>query len=493
MTKIFCASSIVIFGGTGDLATKKLIPALCRLKAADLLIEDFHIFVTGRSPLKTQEFIERFLNQQQEAISADKTYQKGFNSLKEKIKYIQADPSSPDESKNFMNRLKKQESLNAPAKLFYLAVPPGSMGKFIELIKPFTLSNQDKACPVRVLIEKPFGSNLETAKELNHQFLEVFDEDQILRIDHYLGKEAVQNILFLRFANVFFEPVWNNKFIDNVQITFAEKIGIENRATYFDKIGILRDVLQNHLLQVLCLVAMEPPLTNETCNLYLEKNKVLKAIRKMKPEQVATETVRAQYTGNTVDNKSLKGYLQEKDVPENSSCETYAACRLFIDNWRWSGVPFYLRAGKRMAKKTTEICINFKTLPHSIFKDINTDIAANRLIIKIQPNEGISLKVNSMPPGMNPSLRDVDLHFSYENEFGSYRPDAYERLLLDALRANSSLFLRNSEIEESWKFVDPIIESWQSPDSQSVYKYKAGTMGPKEADELLARHGHKWF
>ncbi|MGM0601261.1 MAG: glucose-6-phosphate dehydrogenase [Candidatus Rifleibacteriota bacterium] len=493
MTKIFCASSIVIFGGTGDLATKKLIPALCRLQSADLLIKDFHIFVTGRSPLTTQEFIDRFSAKQEESLASDETYQKGFDSLKSKIKYIQADPTMPDESKNFMNKLKKLEHSNAPAKLFYLAVPPGSMGKFIELIKPFTLANQNKACPVRVLIEKPFGSNLKTAKELNRQLLEVFDEDQIFRIDHYLGKEAVQNILFMRFANIFFEPVWNNKFVDNVQITFAEKIGIDSRAAYFDKIGILRDVVQNHLLQVLCLVALEPPLSNETCNLYFEKNKVLKALRKIKPEQVTTETVRAQYTGNIIEKNKINGYFEEEDIPGDSTTETYAACRLFIDNWRWSGVPFYLRAGKRLAKKTTEICVNFKTLPHSIFKDIEAEIAGNRLIIKIQPDEGITLKVNSKPPGMEPSLKDVDLHFSYESEFGSYRPDAYERLLLDALRGNSALFLRNSEIEESWKFIDPIIESWQSNNSQPVYKYKAGTMGPSQADELLARHGHKWY
>ncbi|GAB4273501.1 MAG: glucose-6-phosphate dehydrogenase [Candidatus Rifleibacteriota bacterium] len=493
MTNFFCASSIVIFGGTGDLASRKLIPALCRLQYAKLLINDFHIFVTGRSEKTSEAFLADFAKRQQRAMADDQAFKEGFEQLKNRIIYIKADPDTSDAANDFKSRLESNEKEAAPARLFYLAVPPDSMHKFIELIKPFSEKNKGSGCPVRILVEKPFGHNLQTAIELNNRLLASFSEEQILRIDHYLGKEAVQNILFMRFANIFFEPLWNNQYIDNVQISFAESIGIGNRAEYFDKTGILRDVVQNHLLQVLCLVAMEPPLSNRPEHIRIEKTKVLKAIRKYSVDQVPEEVIRARYISSTIKNVKVNSYLEESGVASNSSTETYAACRLLVDNWRWSGVPFYLRAGKRLDKNLTEICINFKRLPHSIFSDQSPTILANRLYIRIQPNEGITIKINSKPPGMDLRVTDVELKFSYEEEFGSYRPDAYERLLQDSLQGNSALFISSQEIEEAWKIIDPIIEAWKTNKSIPIHEYPAGSEGPIEALELLAKHGHCWF
>jgi glucose-6-phosphate 1-dehydrogenase len=488
---IFCASSIVIFGGTGDLSTRKLIPALCRLESANLLINDFHIFVTGRSAISNDDFLTKFIKKQQKNIDKDEAFKKGLQSLKKRIIYLQADPQAENADQYFKKSLEEKESQAAPARLFYLAVPPDSMESFISLIKPFSEKNKNTGCPVRILVEKPFGHDLQSSIAFNQKLLGNFSENQIFRIDHYLGKEAVQNLLFMRFANTFFEPVWNNQFVDNVQISFSEEIGIGARANYFDATGILCDVVQNHLLQVLSMVAMEPPISSEPQNIHIEKNKVLKAIRKFKTEEVLQNTVRAQYTGNK--DSSVNSYLEEAGVKKNSKTETFAACRLFIDNWRWHGVPFYLRAGKRLEKNRTEICICFKELPHSIFKEIGSALAANRLYIRIQPDESITLKLNTKTPGMDMKMANVNLRFSYETEFGSYRPDAYERLLLDALKGNSALFLSNSEIEEAWKFIDPIIEVWKKEDSQPVHTYEAGSNGPQAAFDLLERHGHRWL
>lgn len=430
---------------------------------------------------------------QREAIlfKKDAGFARGFNELKSRIRYLRANPAMANEPEDFKRRLQEAEPLAAPARLFYLAVPPNSMQSFIKLIKPFSEANDNSQCPERVLVEKPFGQDLATAKQLNQSLLAVFSENQILRIDHYLGKEAVQNILFMRFANTFFEPLWNNRFIDNIQISFSENIGIGSRAGYFDQAGILRDVVQNHLLQVLCMVAMEPPLSHKPADLHLEKNKVLKALRKYRPEEVAIETVRAEYSSGEVNKVKGSGYLEENGVRPASKTETYAACRVFVDNWRWGGMPFYLQAGKRLEQNVTEIVVSFKPIPHSIFKEYSGKIEPNRLHIRIQPNEGIVLKVNSKPPGMQMQMSDVGLKFSYAAEFGDYRPDAYERLLLDALNGDSALFLSNSEIEESWKFIDPIIEAWQSG-TQPVYRYPSGSQGPDEAKALLAKHGHYW-
>lgn len=489
--KPFCAASIVIFGGTGDLAGRKLIPALCRLNDAGLLPFDFHVFVTGRSDMTSSAFIENFTRRESELLKKDQRFARGFEGLQSRIRYLRANPGLRNEPEDFRRRLQAEEPMAAPARLFYLAVPPTSMESFISLIKPFSDCRVDNECPERVLVEKPFGSDLESARELNEKLLQTFSEDQILRIDHYLGKEAVQNILFMRFANLFFEPVWNNRFISNIQISFAESIGIEGRAGYFDQTGILRDVMQNHLLQVLCMVAMEPPLSNRPGDLHLEKNKVLKALRKYKLEEIAAETVRGQYEAGTVNGSPACGYLEENGVKPLSKTETYAACRLFIDNWRWSGVPFYLQAGKRLAQNMTEIVVNFKPVPHSIFPAFASSLEPNRLYIRIQPDEGITLQLNSKPPGMGLQVTDVGLRFSYEAEFGDYRPDAYERLLLDSLQGDSALFLSNSEIEESWKFIDPIINGWQKYD-QKIHPYPSGSHGPRAACELLEKHGHRW-
>lgn len=486
-----CASSIVIFGGTGDLASRKLLPALCRLNHAGLLPDDFHIFVTGRNDMTDQEFLTAFSEREKKLFATDTRFSEGFKELVKKIRYLRADPSRENEAEYFFRTVSEKEPMAAPARLFYLAVPPDSMESFISLIKPFSENNTEKNCPPRILVEKPFGHDLESARRLNKSFLESFEESQILRIDHYLGKETVQNILFMRFANLFFEPVWNNRFIENVQITFSETIGIGKRAGYFDQTGILRDVVQNHLLQVLAMVALEPPLSHRPQDLHLEKNKVLKALKKYSEEEVPHETVRARYSAGLSDGIMIPGYLEEAGVNNDSQTETYAACRVFIENWRWAGVPFYLRAGKRLDRNITEICISFKPVPHSIFPMYAGKVEPNRLYIRIQPNEGITLQLNSKPPGMKLAVTDVGLKFSYDSTFGDYRPDAYERLLLDALHGDSSLFLSNSEIEESWKFIDPIINSWNHF-RQPLFEYQAGSSGPSEACGLLQKLGHQW-
>lgn len=486
-SNFFCASSIVIFGGTGDLATRKLIPALARLNSASLLPKNFHLFPTGRSRLSKEQFIEKFINSQQKIMAEDSNFTAGFANLKDRIHYIQVEPGSSKATEDFSAKLRQLEPAEAPARLFYLAVPPSSIDAFARLVKHLSDQTTNEQCQKRILVEKPFGENLESSVLLNKSLTQAFDEDQILRIDHYLGKEAVQNIMVMRFANTFFEPVWNNHYIDNVQITFSEAIGIDKRADYFDKTGILKDVVQNHLLQVLCMVAMEPPLSHTPEDIRLEKSKILKAIRKLRPEEVATETIRARYKAGN----KMKGYLEEPGVDQSSLTETYAACRLFIDNWRWGTVPFYLRAGKRLDKNMTEICVSFKKLPHNIFANSTLSIAPNRLYIRIQPDEGIKLLLNSKPPGMSMQVTDVGMRFSYAEEFGDYRPDAYERLLLDALKSDNSLFISNAEIEESWKFIDPIIQGWNKY-NQPLYEYEAGSAGPDQACELLRQHQHEW-
>jgi glucose-6-phosphate 1-dehydrogenase len=485
----FCASSIVIYGGTGDLTTRKLLPALCKLNSAQLLDENFQVIITGRKNLTSEEYKEQFEKKIPSKIKQDLNFKKGFEDLKSKIFYIQANPDEETSSNDFAKQLTKLSNNYEHPRLFYLALPPKQIVNYIDFTKPLIRENKNLD---RIIVEKPFGNNLETSKKLNQKLLSVFANEDILRIDHYLGKEAVQNILFLRFANTFFEPVWNNRFIENIQISFSEKIGIGTRAGYFEGVGILRDVVQNHLLQVLCLVAMEAPLSHQYKDIHLEKRKILKALRPIPVSQVAQETVRAQYEASTIDGKPIKSYIEENNIPNSSRTETYAAFRAYIDTWRWSGVPFYLRAGKRLANNMTEICVNFKPVSHNIFKSLKGSMDSNRLYIRIQPDEGITLQLNSKPPGMNLKVKDVGLKFSYEDTFGSFRPDAYERLLLDALSGNSNLFIDNDEIEHAWKFIDPIVEAWYEHNTQPMEKYPAGSHGPGAACKLLGKLDHQW-
>ncbi|RCK81501.1 MAG: Glucose-6-phosphate 1-dehydrogenase [Candidatus Ozemobacter sibiricus] len=491
-----CTSSLVICGGTGDLARRKLIPALARLQAAGALPADLHVVLTGRRPLPREDLIRHL--QEGAGATTDPLPRRGLEALYERFHYVPLDPNTPGASGPFAEALQAIEGKGAaPARLFYLAIPPEQIGAFLTVLAPFLARDRQTSCPARLLIEKPFGTDLASARVLHRRLQEVADESQILRIDHYLGKEAVQNILALRFANVMFEPVWNRQFIDHVQISFAETIGVGTRAAYFDRTGILRDVVQNHLLQVLCLTAMEPPLSHRPTCIRIEKKKVLAALRPIAAADTPTQTCRGRYARRQRgDGPPLPGYLEEPGIAPDSTTETYAALRVWIDTWRWSGIPFYLRAGKRLSTSLTEIAIIFKEVPGHIFPPEvatgRTTIAPDVLVIRVQPDEGIHLTVQSKVPGMEFRLAPVDLDFSYQESFATYRPDAYERLLLDALHDDDGLFLQHDEIEAAWAFIDPIREGWAREAPARLEEYEAGTEGPAGAAALLAADHRHW-
>ena len=369
------------------------------------------------------------------------------------------------------------------------------MKRFLESsLLPGLLQQSPDLGDSRVIVEKPFGNDLPSAQKLNAVLLECMSEDQIYRIDHYLGKETVQNLLVFRFANGIFEPIWNHKYIEHVEISVAESIGVGSRAGYFDKVGILRDIVQNHALQLLCLTALEPPVTFDGNSVRDEKVKVLRSIKRFEGSDFRSKVLRGRYQSGSVAGEKVQGYLAEPGVDQNSTTETYTAMCFELDNWRWAGVPFFLRAGKRLAKRVTEISVHFRTVPHLLFKEMGLGaIEANILAFQIQPDEGISLKIGSKPPGPEVRVQRVNMEFSYGSSFGIDPPDAYERLLLDGMRGDPTLFTRNDEIEEAWSLVDPILRAWEADSSQSlpVYGYESGSWGPLAAEELLAEQASK--
>jgi glucose-6-phosphate 1-dehydrogenase len=371
-------------------------------------------------------------------------------------------------------------------RIFYLSTAPSFFSLIVEKLGEHGLDRHDEA-DVRVVIEKPFGTRLAEAQELNREVLSVLDESQVYRIDHYLGKETVQNVLAFRFANGLFEPIWNRNYIDYVQITAAEDIGIGRRAGYYDSSGALRDLVQNHMLQLLSLLCMEPPVTFDADEVRDEKVKVLHAVAP--PPQDAV--VRARYTAGMAEGKEAVGYLDEDDVPDDSSTETYVALRLEVDNWRWAGVPIYLRTGKRLARKVTEIAVTLKPVPHLAFQvDGSVGVQPNQLILTVQPNEGVSLSLGAKIPGTRMRIRPVNMEFLYGTSFLSQSPEAYERLIMDAMRGDPTLFTRDDEVEAQWRIIDPILESWEQDDTP-LATYPAGSPGPSEADAILAS-GHRW-
>ncbi len=386
--------------------------------------------------------------------------------------------------------------------MFYLATPPTLDTEIIQQLGKSGLShpvrpngnngNGHKSW-TRIITEKPFGRDLASAHKLNSVLARSFQENQIFRIDHYMGKETVQNILAFRFANGIFEPLWNQKYIDHVQILVAESIGIGSRSEYYEESGAIRDMVQNHIMQVLCLTAMEAPVAFDADAIRDEKVKVMRAIPLFTPEEVKQRTVRGQYTAGTSDGQPQVGYREEKGVNPNSTTETYVALKLFIENWRWADVPFYIRTGKALPKRSTEMTIQFKRVPHQLYKPSETTgLVPNRLTLRIQPDEGMSLKFAAKVPGAARHLSDVDMNFSYSNAFGIELPDAYERLIADCITGDSTLFIRRDEVETSWRIIDSITSVWQHMSADSVYPYKAGTWGPPEANELIEKDGHEW-
>jgi glucose-6-phosphate 1-dehydrogenase len=478
-------TTLVIFGGTGDLARRKLLPAVYNLAHEGALPERFNLIASSRSDIPHDDYRDMA----REAIAAHSRRQPDpqvLDKLLERVRYV---PGTFDDDaiyEHLDGELRRfDEEAGIPFnRVFYLSTAPQFFPVIVGKLGEHGLQRHEGS-DVRVVIEKPFGTRREEALELNRQVLSVLDESQVFRIDHYLGKETVQNMLAFRFANGMFEPIWNRNYIDYVQITAAEDLGVGTRAGYYDHAGALRDLVQNHMLQLLTLLCMEPPVTFSADDVRDEKVKVLHAIQPPKA------TVRAQYTAGMAEGKEVPGYLEEEGVADDSRTETYAALRLRVDNWRWAGVPIYLRTGKRLARKVTEIAVVLKPVPHLAFEAAGSvGVQPNQLVMAVQPNEGVSLSLGAKIPGARMRIRPVNMEFLYGTAFLSQSPEAYERLLLDAMRGDATLFTRDDEVAEQWRIIDPILERWSSEDGR-LPTYPAGSAGPQEANDLLA-DGQRW-
>ncbi len=479
------ATVLVIFGATGDLAKRKLLPALYNLAHEGALPEHFALIGNARSELSDEEFrasavasVREFSRREPDETVLDKLFADA--------RYVSGSFGDDEVFESLATILPELDeragvTLN---RCFYLSTAPEFFPVIVKQLGAHDLGEPADA-EARVIIEKPFGTRLQEARELNETVLSVFEERQVFRIDHYLGKETVQNVLALRFANGMFEPLWNRNYIDHVQITASEDIGIGTRAGYYDNAGALRDLVQNHMLQLLTLLCMEPPVDFSADEVRNEKVKVLRAIHAPTEDEVADMTVRGQYTAGNVAGVDVPGYLDEDGVPEDSHTETFAALRLEVDNWRWAGVPMVLRTGKSLARKVTEIAVTLKPVPHIAFTGEGSQgVRPNVLVLTVQPNEGVSLAIGAKIPGTRMAIRQVQMEFLYGSAFLSQSPEAYERLILDAMRGDATLFTRNDEVEAQWNIIDPIIAAWQRT-TEPPARYEAGSQGPAEAQTLL--------
>ena len=476
---------LVIFGATGDLTKRKLVPSLMGLSKDGVLPSTFAVVGFARRPWTDASFRDVLAEGVEQFGRPDTTAH--FDEHKDAFVYHQSDFSDADGYLRLKERLDEIDRARGTAgnRIFYLATPPSAYSSILQNLSSSGLSTERDGSFARVIVEKPFGRDLETAAALNRQVNAAFEERQVFRIDHYLGKETVQNILALRFANGIFEPLWNEKFVDHVQITVAESIGVGTRGGYFEESGVIRDMIQNHLMQILTLVAMEPPAAMTADAVRDEKVKVLKAIRTFAPDEVARATVRAQYTGGSFRGEDVNGYKDEGGVAADSATETYAAVRLRIDNWRWARTPFFLRSAKRMPRRVTEVAIHFKDPPHALFGEDKSP-TPNILLLRIQPDEGVAMRFGAKVPGPDVRIRDVRMDFRYGTAFGGETADAYERLLLDSMLGDGTLFARADEVEEAWRIVDSIVDGWKQSTAPPD-EYVAGTWGPKSADDLLGR------
>jgi glucose-6-phosphate 1-dehydrogenase len=484
----------MIFGGTGDLAERKLIPALYNLFLAEYMPKEFIIVGLGRTAYQDASFRDVLLKGVNKHSRSGKAEKEKWDEFAKHISYLKADVHN---EKDYERMEKIIEDCDAnwsePSVIIhYLAVTPQFFPIIAKNLAKMKMANDVNR--TRIVVEKPFGHDLESAKELNHLLKDIFHESQIYRIDHYLGKETVQNMLAFRFANALFEPIWNRNYIEHVQISVTEDIGVEDRGGYYNTSGALRDMVQNHILQVLCLVAMEPPVNFDAEEIRNRKVDVLRAMRKFGSEEIRYNTVRGQYSEGWVEGEKVVGYREEKDVDPDSNTETFAALKFFIDNWRWQNVPFYVRTGKRIHQKSSIISIQFKDVPHLIFPSKSTESwQQNRLIISIQPEMSIRLQVQAKRPGLDMTLNPVDMVFNYDGTYSTDTPEAYETLLLDAMKGDQTLFMRGDQVETAWELLMPVLESWESKKSISFPNYSADSWGPETAEALIAKDGFHWF
>ena len=464
---------LVVFGSSGDLAKRKLAPALAELAERGRLPDKFAIVGLGRSEMDPEV----------------------FSGSKVPFHYVKGDYADAATYTQLAETLAKVDADCGTGgnRTFYLATPPQVFPLVVAGLGEAGLAGDPAGGFARVVVEKPYGQDGKTATELDRCVHAAFGEGDVYRIDHYLGKETVQNVLALRFANAIFEPIWNRRYVDHVEITVAESVGVGTRGGFYDEAGALRDIVQNHVLQVLALTAMEPPATIDAQGIRDEKVKLLRAVDVMSPDEVAANVVRAQYDEGLAEGEKAKAYRAEEGVTPDSETETYVALRLSVDNWRWAGVPFYVRAGKRLGRRVTEVALQFTGVPHLPFAAaLSRGLGPNTLVLRIQPDEGITLRFGAKVPGQSFEVRSVSMEMDYDEEFGAEPAEAYERLLLDAMAGDPTLFIRSDEVHEAWRIVDPILSAWEADASPPLCRYPAGSWGPRDADLLLARHGHRW-
>src|ERR687890_1115407 len=486
--------AVVIFGASGDLAKRKLIPAFYRLVQERMLPAEFAIVGLGRTPMSDDEFRGKMKESVVEFSESKSVDEDVWRSFAAGMRYLPSNINNPEDYKRLAELLSEvdRERGTQGNHLFYLSTAPEFYAEAVEQLDAAGLTKQEKNW-VRVIVEKPFGTSLESARDLNREILKHLEERQIFRIDHYLGKETVQNLLVFRFANGIFEPMWNRQYIDHVQVTNAETVGVEGRGGYYEKSGVVRDMIQNHVFQVLSIVAMEPPASLSAEDVRDEKIKAMHSAREFTPERVWEECVRGQYGAGSIGGAAVPGYREEKGVAADSVTETYAMVTMWFDNWRWSGVPFYIRSGKRLAKRVTEIAIQFRAAPHALFGKAMDDLAPNQLVIRIQPDEGITLRVAAKVPGQVTRIRDVNMDFRYGASFGVQLAEAYERLILDCILGDSTLYARKDMTERGWELVMPVLEEWGARQAEADFpNYEAGSWGPEESFKLLEEQRRRW-
>ncbi len=484
----------VVFGATGDLNFRKIGPALYNLFLDKWLHDEFAIIGTGRTKYSDDDFRKKVKEGIDQFSRSGKAEDEPWGKFAEHISYQVADVNNADTYKEFGVKIDEYNAKwdTKATVIYYLAVAPNLFPIIAENITKSGLGSDPKT--TRIVIEKPFGHDLATAKELNELLTKNYVENQIYRIDHYLGKETVQNIMAFRFANSILEPLWNRSYIEHVQISVTEQLGVEDRGAYYDSSGALRDMIQNHLLQLLCLIAMEPPVNFDADEVRNRKVDVLRAIRKFDPETVRKSSVRGQYGSGWMEGKEVPGYREEKDVAKESNTETFAAIKFFVDNWRWQGVPFYVRTGKRIHQSSSVISIQFKDVPHFVFpKEAAESWQQNRLIISIQPEMSVRLQVQAKRPGLDMILNTVDMVFDYKGAYTNQGPEAYETLLLDVMLGDQTLFMRGDQVEEAWEILMPVLDSWKNKISLNFPNYSADSWGPELAEALIARDGFHWF